>query len=342
MQDSKRHDRLRAKFTPAFIGKDVLEGAEAIVDDHLTTLLELIEQKYITTPDSYSPMDLTKVITYLTTENTSCMVLGQDFECVKRDDGFHGYNHSIESCLHVLSSLIVLPAFQKFMDTPWLRSIDLMRPALRPILDIAESSAAKRFGEKRIEKKDMLAVKATILYIISSPTVYRKLQQEIDESLASGRVTTSPISSSQTRELPYLQAVIKESLRSFPPAVILPAASGQGEVVCGKLVPAGTNVEPSLKTAARDKGVYGDDADSFRPERWIEADGEKLRAMEETSRLIWGGPGRWECLGKKIALIELDKVFFEVSLALVEFDLLLKILTNLYLKPSCSDDSTWL
>ncbi|KAK8034312.1 benzoate 4-monooxygenase cytochrome P450 [Apiospora rasikravindrae] len=361
-QDAKRHDRLRAKFTPAFIGKDVLEGVEGMVDGHLTRLVELIEHKYISTPGHYSPMDLTKVLTYLTTDITSCMVLGHDFECLKRDDDYHGYNHSVESYLHVLSSLIVLPAFQKFMETPWLKHLDLMRPPLRPILDIAESSVAKRFGEKRAEKKDMLgslvaqglsqstleyetvyvlaagsdtsstAMKATILHVMSTPHVYRKLQQEIDESLASGKVTTSPISSAQAKELPYLQAVIKEGLRVFPPAAILPAASGQDEVVCGKLVPARTNVEPSLKTVARDKGVYGDDADSFRPERWLEADAEKLRAMEETSRIIWGGPGRWECLGKKIALMELDKVFFELFR---RFDMVLADPTSPWKTKSC-------
>ncbi|KAK8066277.1 hypothetical protein PG997_013024 [Apiospora hydei] len=345
-----------------FIGKDVLEGVEAMVDGHLTRLLELIEHKYISTPDNYRPMDLTKVLTYFTTDITSCMVLGHDFECLKRDDDYHGYNHSIESYLHVLSSLIVLPAFQKFMDTPWLRYLDVMRPPLRQILGIAESSVVKRFGEKKIERKDMLgslvahglsqkaleyetvyilaagsdtsstAMKATILHVMSTPHVYRKLQHEIDESLASGKVTTSPIGSAQARELPYLQAVIKEGLRVFPPAVIIPVASGQDEVVCGKLVPAGTNVEPSLKTAARDKSVYGDDADSFRPERWLEVDAEKLRAMEETSRIIWGGPGRWECLGKKIALIELDKVFFELFR---RFDMVLVDPTSPWKTKSC-------
>ncbi|KAK8012773.1 benzoate 4-monooxygenase cytochrome p450 [Apiospora marii] len=361
-QDPKTHDRLRAKFTPAFIGRDVVEGVEGIIDDHLVGLLELIEHKYISTPDNYRPMDLTKVLTYLTTDITSCMALGQDFECLKREDDFHGYIHSVESYLHVLSSLIVLPVFQRFMRTPWLKYVDLMRPPLRPILEIAEASVAQRFGEKRVEQKDMLgalvahgvsqgaleyetvyvlaagsdtsstAMKATILHVISTPSVYRRLQKEIDESLASGKVTTSPISSSQARELPYLQAVIREGLRVFPPAAIIPVASDQEEVVCGKRVPAGVNVEPSLKTAARDKSIYGDDADTFRPERWLEADADKLRGMEETSRVIWGGPGRWECQGKNIARIELDKVFFELFR---RFDMVLADPTSPWKTLSC-------
>ncbi|KAK8100998.1 hypothetical protein PG999_011372 [Apiospora kogelbergensis] len=361
-RDSKAHDRLRAKFAPAFNGRDVLEGSQRIVDDHLARLLDLIERKYISTPEKYSPLDLTKTLTFFTTDITSSMVLGKDSGCVEREDDFHGYIHSIESYMTVLSSLVVLPAFQKFMGTPWLRFMDLMRPPLRPVLELAEKSVNQRFGEKRIEQNDMLgsfvahglsqeelkyetvyvlaagsdtsstAMKATILHLVSSPSVYRRLQQEIDESLASGKVTTSPVSSSQARELPYLQAVIKEGLRIFPPAAILPVTSDQDEVVCGKLIPAGVNVEPSIKTAARDRGVFGGDADVFRPERWLEADPERLEAMEETTRIIWGGPSRWECLGKKIALIELDKIFFELFR---RFDMVLADPTNPWKVKSC-------
>ncbi|KAK6855948.1 Cytochrome P450 71A20 [Apiospora arundinis] len=362
MRDSKAHDRLRAKFTPALNSREVLEGVEGIIDEHLTRLLDFIERKYVSTPEEYSPMDLTKILTFFTTDITSSMVLGQDSGCIKREDDFHGYIHSVESYLNVLSSLVVLPVFQKFMDTPWLKCIDVLRPPLRPILEIAERSVAERFGEKRIERKDMLGsfvahglsqevleyetvyvlaagsdtsstvMKATILHLVSAPTAYRKLQQEIDESLASGKVTTSPISSAQAKELPYLQAVIREGLRIFPPAAIIPVTPDQDEVVCGKLIPAGVNVEPSIKTAARDKGVFGEDADTFRPERWLEADPVRLGAMEETARIIWGGPSRWECLGKKIALIELDKVFFELFR---RFDMVLADPTSPWKVKSC-------
>jgi cytochrome P450 len=61
------------------------------------------------------------------------------------------------------------------------------------------------------------------------------------------------------------------------------------------------------------KKIYGYDADIFRPERWLEeADSEKLARMKGTMGLVFG-TGRYGCLGKNIALMELDKIFFEVS-----------------------------
>jgi hypothetical protein len=51
----------------------------------------------------------------------------------------------------------------------------------------------------------------------------------------------------------------------------------------------------------------------FRPERWLEvADAEKLREMEGTVDLVFGF-GKYQCLGRNIAFLELNKAFVEVS-----------------------------
>ena len=62
--------------------------------------------------------------------------------------------------------------------------------------------------------------------------------------------------------------------------------------------------------------IFGSDADLFRPERWFERQGEQLQAMERNMELIFGY-GRFHCLGKNVAMIELNKYFVEVSLRAV-------------------------
>ncbi len=58
--------------------------------------------------------------------------------------------------------------------------------------------------------------------------------------------------------------------------------------------------------------LWGNDADVFRPERWVDANPEEWRSMNTMLDLNFGS-GKYSCLGKPIAMMELNKVFVEVS-----------------------------
>jgi cytochrome P450 len=166
------------------------------------------------------------------------------------------------------------------------------------------------------------ALRAIMLYVMGNKRVYVKLQEEIDEAVREGKVDGDGegiIPYSVAKQLPYLQAVIREGLRVFPPVRnILPKdvpAGGDTVMVDGKPVflPGGVDIGYSALAMHRDKKVYGEDADLFRPERWFEPDQDKLAAMMKVNELTFGH-GRWQCLGKNVAQMELNKTFFEVSL----------------------------
>jgi cytochrome P450 len=57
---------------------------------------------------------------------------------------------------------------------------------------------------------------------------------------------------------------------------------------------------------SRDKDVYGLDADTFRPARWLEASKDQLAAMERANFAF--GHGARECMGKSIAMLEMSKL----------------------------------
>ena len=48
----------------------------------------------------------------------------------------------------------------------------------------------------------------------------------------------------------------------------------------GHFIPEGTIVSVAHYVTHRDKAVYGDDAEAFRPERWLEADPGRMKKME--------------------------------------------------------------
>lgn len=154
-----------------------------------------------------------------------------------------------------------------------------------------------------------------MLNVLTNPSVYKRLQDEIDTSVRAGNVS-SPITDAEARSMPYLQAVIKEGLRIMPPAsgVMFKQVLPGGDLIDGKYLPGGTQIGDSPLGIQRLKSIYGPDADLFRPERWIEASVEKAAEMTSTVDLCFHY-GKYQCLGKSVALMEFNKLFVEVRSA---------------------------
>lgn len=152
-----------------------------------------------------------------------------------------------------------------------------------------------------------ITLTATLFNIITRPDVLQKLRCELDEAAGRGDLSDVP-SFSEAQKLPYLQAVLKESLRLHP-ATGLPLwreVPEGGATLCGTWFPAGTNVGMNSWVAHRNLDVWGEDADEFRPERWLESTEEQLRKMNAVFMPF--GLGSRTCIGKNISLLEISKL----------------------------------
>lgn len=85
----------------------------------------------------------------------------------------------------------------------------------------------------------------------------------------------------------------------------------EGDTVSGYFLPGGTEIGYSIMSICRRKEIWGADAEIWRPERWLEADAQKLALMNSTVDLVFSS-GKWMCLGKNVALMEFNKIFVEV------------------------------
>lgn len=85
-----------------------------------------------------------------------------------------------------------------------------------------------------------------------------------------------------------------------------------GDTVNGVFLPEGTQVLTAVYTVQRDEKVFGEHTEVFRPERWLEADEDRLHKMQELIDLVFGY-GRTSCLGKGVAMMEINKALFEVG-----------------------------
>lgn len=176
-------------------------------------------------------------------------------------------------------------------------------------------------------------IRMTILHLITQPPALRRLLDEIDTALSPSSTKLSDatkngkiITTAEANSLPYLQAVIREGLRIYPPATGLVGRlvpSPGGDTVHGYKLPEGTVVGQNIWGICRRKDLWGDDAELFRPERWLEAglgsrgeiseaDNARLREMITAQEMVFGY-GKWGCLGKGLVGMELGKVYFEAS-----------------------------
>jgi len=155
-----------------------------------------------------------------------------------------------------------------------------------------------------------------LLYFLSSnPPAYIRLRKEIDGATAAG-LLSKPMKDSEIRQMPYMQACIREALRLMPPLQsthFYKAAPPGGDTVCGYHVPHGARVatNSTMYTIGRLESFWGDDAEEFRPERWFETDEGRRQAMLTRTDLVFGH-GQFACVGKVIAWMEISKTVAEV------------------------------
>jgi cytochrome P450 len=191
------------------------------------------------------------------------------------------------------------------------QSTDMLDSFLRHGLSTVEAESEIAIGLVAGSDTTSTGLRATLLAIISNPTVYHKLQTEIDNAILSERIS-APIKDSEARQLPYLQACIYEGLRCHPP-LVMPRerlVPSEGDVVCGYKSQGGTSVGVNVWSSQRNE-IFGSDPEIFRPGRWMDADKEEVKAMVKVWELIFGH-GTTKCLGQNLAMMTMNKFFPEV------------------------------
>ncbi|KAH8668137.1 cytochrome P450 monooxygenase [Tricladium varicosporioides] len=113
-------------------------------------------------------------------------------------------------------------------------------------------------------------------------------------------------------DLPYLDAIVKESLRLFPP---IPMSQPRyvppgGRTIDSVFIPGGTVVGCQAWSVHRlDKNIWRD-AEEFVPERWVASGSEAVASM---NRLFFAfGAGARGCTGRHLAIAEIKILLREV------------------------------
>lgn len=347
--DNKEHLRLRTHLGPAYQAKGIT-NQEQVVDEQIAKLIEFITRKYLSKPGAAAdggglrPFEMGRKFMYFTQDIISAVEFGVPFGYMDGDDDLYGAIDALQGMLMPCAVMGLLPPVLWLVTSPLCKPLmpkKTDKSGIGRLLGVLDERVRTRYGEKKVRNMDVLqglvesglsrkeveaealvhllggtdttagALRNTVFFLATCPAAYRRLQDEIDS--VAGSVTRPVIADSECKELKFLHACIKESLRLWPPLSGMQAKmSPKDDVVCGLKVPAGTHVAFGFFEVMRDKGLFGEDADVYEPMRWLEADPEKLKEMEATGGLAFAAGTRWECLGKRLANMQMGKVLFEV------------------------------
>ncbi|MDZ8187144.1 MAG: cytochrome P450 [Nostoc sp. ChiSLP02] len=107
------------------------------------------------------------------------------------------------------------------------------------------------------------------------------------------------INTESFKELAYISAIIKETLRLYSVASGSTSLETQRDIVIeGKVIPRGTRVSWSMLAAGRDSEVYAN-PEVFLPERWLDKNKEN-----SSLPMIDFGSGPHRCLGEHLSMLE--------------------------------------
>ncbi|KAL4339817.1 hypothetical protein GQ457_08G026840 [Hibiscus cannabinus] len=135
----------------------------------------------------------------------------------------------------------------------------------------------------------------TMAELMLHPEVMEKVQDELLEVVGAGNV----VEEYHSYKLPYLQAVVKETLRLHPPApVLLPRCPVQSCTVGGYTIPKGAKVFLNAWAIQRDSQLW-ENPNNFESERFL-GDAKNLDFSGKEFHYIPFGSGRRICAGLRL------------------------------------------
>ncbi|KAL2335606.1 hypothetical protein Fmac_016819 [Flemingia macrophylla] len=258
---------------------------------------------------SFVSLDMKQWLSHLTFNMVVRMVVGKRYFGVTEVEGRDKAKRFMEN---IKEFMRLIGTFTVADGVPWLRGLDLgghekaMRANAKEMDNLlsewlVEHQQKMALGEQELilGGTDSTAVTLTwaISLLLQSPHVLEKAKEEIDLQIGKdGFVSESDIS-----KLVYLQAIIKETLRLYPPAPFSsPREFTENCILGGYHIRKGTRLLPNLWKIHRDSSVWPDPLE-FKPERFLTTH-KNVDVRGHDFEFLPFGSGRRICAGMSLGL----------------------------------------
>ncbi|KAK4446109.1 putative cytochrome P450 E-class, group I [Podospora aff. communis PSN243] len=338
----EEHDRRKAKLLRSYEGRGTAD-LEGVIDGQLEILVDLLRKK--ARGDEKGVVDWAQVARWFGMDVATVAVTGEAWGDLREERDKFGFFEIGGRLVPFMHCVAMWAGLRRVTSSKWfMRNLGPKvtdEKGLGKFMGWVKANVERR-GSEDGAQGDMLAdwlkgglsrrdaetegvtaviaaadtaaapLRSIMLHIATSPSAYNKLKAELAESIRDKRIS-STITYAEAQKLPYLQAVLHEGMRILPVTMtgFGKRVGPEGDTLCGIPVPPETEVYPNNQALMYSKDVFGEDVNVFRPERWIEADAERRVVMRNYVDILFS-KGRWQCPGKIMAWMEMNKVFVEV------------------------------
>lgn len=293
------------------------------------------------TGDDWGEIDLLDFFAELTIYTTSACLIGKRFR-EQIDGRFADHYHDLERGTDALAFVDPYADIESFRkrDAARLALVELVQTIIdgrlaepvpakadRDLLDVLislrDDDGSQHFSADEITGMFISMMFAghhtssgtaawTMIELLRHPDPMAEVTRELDALYADG----SEVSFQALREIPRLEASLKETLRLHPPLILLLRVAQQEIEIGGHTIAAGTMVGATPKVSNRIPEDFPE-PDSFDPGRYVDPRQEDL-----SNRWTWipFGAGRHRCVGNAFAMMQL-KAIFSVLLRDWEFEM---------------------
>ncbi|KAF7290450.1 hypothetical protein HMN09_01303300 [Mycena chlorophos] len=170
----------------------------------------------------------------------------------------------------------------------------------------------------------MSALTSTIYFLARHPDVLRRLREEIFACAG----PTNPPTYDDIKKMKYLRAVLNETLRLYPPVPFnvretVNATTWQSPDPSQKpyYIPGGVTVSYSVMLMHQRKDLWGDDAEEFDPDRFLDERAQKF--ISNPFQFLPFNAGPRICIGQQFAYNEMSFVLVRLlqTFSSIELDL---------------------
>ncbi|KAJ5738141.1 hypothetical protein N7493_001296 [Penicillium malachiteum] len=289
------HGRYKKLMAPAF-SEAAIREQEPVIQQFTTQFMNGLRERTGTLcyPDQNGVVNIAAWYNFIVFDLLSCLSFGAAVGCLERGD-YHPWVSVIFGAIkhsHYVQAAHRLKPYHRILE--WLIPSDVTAP-YDSHMDFASKTLAERQKEdsparadfasfilKGLSQEELLdnvnilvtaggdttatTLSSVTYYITHNPETYQKLASEVRDTFKS----EEEITVSAVNGLPYLKAVISETLRIHPsiPVGLHRVAPPRGGIIDGEQIPGRTWVSVAPLAACRSPRHWHE-PDRFLPERWL-------------------------------------------------------------------------